>query len=200
MTEAGIKAFGPTADAAVLEGSKAFTKDFCARHGIPTAAYGRFTEADVAKDYIRETGAPIVVKADGLAAGKVVIIAETVDEALAAVDSMMADWAFGDAGAEIVVEAFLRGEEASFFALVDGEIALPLASAQDHKRVGDGDVGPNTGGMGPTPRLRRRCRHGRTHHGGHHHADRSRYEGGRAIISRCPVRRPDDHRERARTH
>ena len=148
LTAAGVKTFGPTAAAAVLEGSKAFTKDFCARHNIPTAAYGRFTDADAAKAYIREQGAPIVVKADGLAAGKGVIIAETVEQALDAVDSIMADKAFGDAGLEIVVEAFLVGEEASFFALVDGTTAIPLVAAQDHKRVGDGDVGPNTGGMG----------------------------------------------------
>jgi phosphoribosylamine--glycine ligase len=148
LDAAGIKAFGPNAAAAVLEGSKAFTKDFCARHGIPTAAYGRFTEAVAAKAYIRRQGAPIVVKADGLAAGKGVIIAETVDDALAAVDAMMADKAFGDAGAEIVVEEFMTGEEASFFALTDGSTVLALAGAQDHKRVGDGDTGPNTGGMG----------------------------------------------------
>lgn len=148
LDAAGIKAFGPNAAAAVLEGSKAFTKDFCTRHGIPTAAYGRFTEAEAAKAYIRQQGAPIVVKADGLAAGKGVIIAETVDDALAAVDAMMADKAFGDAGAEIVVEEFMTGEEASFFALADGESVLALAGAQDHKRVGDGDTGPNTGGMG----------------------------------------------------
>ncbi|GHD55141.1 phosphoribosylamine--glycine ligase [Thalassobaculum fulvum] len=148
LDAAGIKAFGPNAAAAVLEGSKAFTKDFCARHGIPTAAYGRFTEAEAAKAYIRRQGAPIVVKADGLAAGKGVIIAETVDDALAAVDAMMADKAFGDAGAEIVVEEFMTGEEASFFALTDGSTVLALAGAQDHKRVGDGDTGPNTGGMG----------------------------------------------------
>lgn len=148
LDEAGIKAFGPRANAAILEGSKAFTKDFCARHGIPTAAYGRFSDADAAKAYIRDQGAPIVVKADGLAAGKGVIIAETVEDALKAVDEIMADRAFGDAGAEVVVEAFMVGEEASFFALVDGENAVPLISAQDHKRVGDGDTGPNTGGMG----------------------------------------------------
>ncbi|MEQ9330856.1 phosphoribosylamine--glycine ligase [Thalassobaculum sp.] len=152
----GIKAFGPNAAAAVLEGSKAFTKDFCARHGIPTAAYGRFTDAEAAKAYIRGQGAPIVVKADGLAAGKGVIIAETVDEALAAVGAIMADRAFGEAGAEIVVEEFMTGEEASFFALTDGATVLPLAGAQDHKRVGDGDTGPNTGGMGaysPAPAV-----------------------------------------------
>ena len=148
LTAAGIKAFGPTAAAATLEGSKAFTKDFCARHNIPTAAYGRFTDAGTAKAYIAEQGVPIVVKADGLAAGKGVIIAETMNEALAAVDTMMADKAFGDAGAEIVVEAFMEGEEASFFALSDGDTAIPLVGAQDHKRVGDGDTGPNTGGMG----------------------------------------------------
>jgi phosphoribosylamine--glycine ligase len=148
LEQAGIKAFGPRANAAVLEGSKAFTKDFCTRHAIPTAAYGRFTDAEAAKAYIREQGAPIVVKADGLAAGKGVIIAETPEEALAAVDAMMADRAFGEAGAEIVVEEFMTGEEASFFALTDGTSVLPLAGAQDHKRVGDGDTGPNTGGMG----------------------------------------------------
>lgn len=148
LNEAGIKAFGPTAAAAVLEGSKAFTKDFCARHNIPTAAYGRFTDAEAAKAYIRDRGAPIVVKADGLAAGKGVIMAETVAQALDAVDAIMADRAFGEAGAEVVVEEWMIGEEASFFALTDGEAILPLAGAQDHKRVGDGDTGPNTGGMG----------------------------------------------------
>ena len=148
LEEAGIKAFGPSAAAAALEGSKGFMKDLCANYGIPTAAYGRFTEAEAAKAYIRETGAPIVVKADGLAAGKGVIIAETLEEALAAVDAAMHDGAFGAAGRELVVEEFLRGEEASFFALVDGEAALPLIAAQDHKRVGEGDTGPNTGGMG----------------------------------------------------
>lgn len=156
LNAAGIKAFGPTAAAAVLEGSKAFTKDFCARHGIPTAAYGRFTDADAAKAYIRGQGAPIVVKADGLAAGKGVIIAESVADALAAVDTIMADKAFGQAGAEIVVEEFMTGEEASFFALTDGATVLALAGAQDHKRVGDGDTGPNTGGMGaysPAPAV-----------------------------------------------
>jgi phosphoribosylamine--glycine ligase len=152
----GIKAFGPRADAAMLEGSKGFMKDLCARHDIPTAAYGRFTDADAAKAYIREQGAPIVVKADGLAAGKGVTVAQTVDEALDAVDQAMGDKAFGDAGAELVIEEFLPGEELSFFALVDGETALPLAGAQDHKAVGDGDTGPNTGGMGaysPAPSL-----------------------------------------------
>jgi phosphoribosylamine--glycine ligase len=152
----GIKAFGPRADAAMLEGSKGFMKDLCARHDIPTAAYGRFTDADEAKAYIRAQGAPIVVKADGLAAGKGVTVAQSVDEALDAVDQAMNDKAFGDAGTELVIEEFLPGEELSFFALVDGETALPLAGAQDHKAVGDGDTGPNTGGMGaysPAPSL-----------------------------------------------
>ncbi len=144
----GIKAFGPSAEAAQLEASKGFTKDLCTKYGIPTAAYGRFTEVGPAKAFIRDNGAPIVVKADGLAAGKGVIIAETVAEAEAAVDHMLSAGAFGAAGAEIVIEEFLTGEEASFFALIDGKHALPLVSAQDHKRVGDGDIGPNTGGMG----------------------------------------------------
>ncbi|MCR9255853.1 MAG: phosphoribosylamine--glycine ligase [Alphaproteobacteria bacterium] len=148
LTEAGIKAFGPTAAAARLEGSKGFTRDFLARHGIPSAAYGRFADLEEAKAYIRAQGAPIVVKADGLAAGKGVVVATTVDEALAAVDDMMAGGAFGGAGEEVVIEEFLDGEEASFFALIDGTTALPLAAAQDHKRAYDGDEGPNTGGMG----------------------------------------------------
>jgi len=148
LERAGIKAFGPSAAAAALEGSKGFMKDIVAKYGVPTATYGRFTDADAAKDFIRKQGAPIVVKTDGLAAGKGVVVAMTLDEALAAVDSMMADKVFGAAGDELVVEEFLTGEEASFFAIVDGETALPLAAAQDHKRVGDGDTGPNTGGMG----------------------------------------------------
>ncbi|MGE3935339.1 MAG: phosphoribosylamine--glycine ligase [Rhodospirillaceae bacterium] len=148
LEAAGIKAFGPTAAAAVLEGSKAFSKDFCIRHGIPTAAYGRFTDAAAAKAFIAARGAPIVVKADGLAAGKGVIIAQTTAEAEAAVDDMLVANRFGAAGAEVVVEEFLDGEEASFFALCDGDTAIPFGSAQDHKRVGDGDTGPNTGGMG----------------------------------------------------
>ena len=147
LTAAGLKAFGPTAAAARLEGSKGFTKDLCAKYAIPTAAYARFSEAAPAKAYVRAQGAPIVIKADGLAAGKGVIIAETVAQAEAAIDDMFAG-AFGAAGAEVVVEEFMTGEEASFFALVDGDTALPLATAQDHKRVGDGDTGPNTGGMG----------------------------------------------------
>jgi phosphoribosylamine--glycine ligase len=144
----GVKAFGPTAAAARLEGSKGFVKDLCAANSIPTAAYGRFTRIDQALDFIRERGAPIVVKADGLAAGKGVVVATTVAEAERAARDMLEANAFGAAGAEVVIEEFLEGEEASFFALVDGETALPLASAQDHKRVGDGDTGPNTGGMG----------------------------------------------------
>lgn len=143
----GIDVFGPSAAAAQLEGSKGFTKDLCAKYAIPTGAYQRFTDATAAKAYIEAEGAPIVIKADGLAAGKGVTVAMTLDEALAAVDDCF-DGAFGAAGAEVVVEAFLDGEEASFFCLCDGVNALPLASAQDHKRVGDGDTGPNTGGMG----------------------------------------------------
>ena len=144
----GIAAFGPTAAAAALEGSKSFMKDLCAREGIPTAAYRRFTEAAPAKAYIVERGTPIVVKADGLAAGKGVVVAASVAEAHAAVDAALGEGRFGAAGAEIVIEEFLAGEEASFFALVDGANVLPLVAAQDHKRVGDGDTGPNTGGMG----------------------------------------------------
>jgi phosphoribosylamine---glycine ligase len=147
LREAGFAVFGPSKAAAQLEGSKGFTKDICARYNIPTGAYQRFTAADPAKAYIRQQGAPIVVKADGLAAGKGVTVAMTLDEALAAVDDCFAG-AFGAAGAEVVVEAYLDGEEASFFCLSDGKTALALATAQDHKRVGDGDTGPNTGGMG----------------------------------------------------
>ena len=156
LEEKGIRAFGPSAEAAVLEGSKGFMKDLCARYGIPTAAYGRFTDVEAAKAFVDDRGAPIVVKADGLAAGKGVIICETVENAHRAIEDMLTGGAFGDAGAEIVVEEFMEGVEASFFALVDGENALPLASAQDHKRVGDGDTGPNTGGMGaysPAPAV-----------------------------------------------
>lgn len=149
LADAGIKAFGPSEQAARLEGSKAFTKDLCDRYDIPTAAYRRFDEPDAAKEYIHLVGAPIVVKADGLAAGKGVIICRNDNEAFAAIDHIMTEQAFGeDAGAEVVIERFLEGEELSFFALVDGEHALPLASAQDHKAAHDGDQGPNTGGMG----------------------------------------------------
>ena len=145
---AGLRIFGPTAAAAQLEGSKAFAKDFLARHGIPTAFYAVHTQVDAALDYIREKGAPIVVKADGLAAGKGVIVAMTLEEAEAAVRDMLGGNAFGDAGARVVIEEFLDGEEASFISMVDGRSALPMATSQDHKRVGDGDTGPNTGGMG----------------------------------------------------
>jgi len=147
LNAAEIPVFGPSAAAAQLEGSKGFTKDMCARYNIPTAAYGRFSDPDSAKKYICENGAPIVVKADGLAAGKGVIIAATIQEANDAVD-MMFDGGFGEAGVEVVIEEFMVGEEASFFALADGKSTLPLATAQDHKAVGDGDTGPNTGGMG----------------------------------------------------
>lgn len=147
LESAGTRVFGCSSKAAQLEGSKGFTKDLCARYGIPTAAYRRFEEAEAAKAYIRTEGAPIVVKADGLAAGKGVTVAMTLDEALEAVDACF-DGAFGGAGAEVVVEEFLTGEEASFFCLCDGKTALPFGTAQDHKRVGDGDTGPNTGGMG----------------------------------------------------
>ncbi|SEP97462.1 phosphoribosylamine--glycine ligase [Azotobacter beijerinckii] len=140
--------FGPTAAAAQLEGSKAFTKDFLARQNIPTAAYRNFTDVEPALAYLREQGAPIVVKADGLAAGKGVIVAMTLAEAEDAVRDMLSGNAFGDAGARVVIEEFLDGEEASFIVMVDGANVLPMATSQDHKRVGDGDTGPNTGGMG----------------------------------------------------
>ena len=144
----GLDIFGPTAAAAQLEGSKAFTKDFLARHAIPTADYQNFTEVEPALAYLREKGAPIVIKADGLAAGKGVIVAMTLEEAEDAVRDMLSGNAFGDAGARVVIEEFLDGEEASFIVMVDGENVLPMATSQDHKRVGDGDSGPNTGGMG----------------------------------------------------
>jgi phosphoribosylamine--glycine ligase len=152
----GIPAFGPSAAAAALEGSKAFAKDLCLRAQIPTAAHRRFRDPAAAKAFVASQGAPIVVKADGLAAGKGVTVATSLDEAYRAVDAALVERRFGDAGLEIVVEDCLSGEEASFFALVDGKTALPLATAQDYKRVGDGDIGPNTGGMGtvsPAPRL-----------------------------------------------
>lgn len=147
LEAAGIRVFGPSQKAAQLEGSKGFTKDLCARFGIPTAAYGRFNNAPKAKAYARQVGAPIVIKADGLAAGKGVTVAMELDEALDAIDACF-EGAFGAAGAEVVVEEFLEGEEASFFCICDGTTALPFGSAQDHKRVGEGDTGPNTGGMG----------------------------------------------------
>ena len=152
---AGFLTFGPSAAAARLEGSKSFTKEICDACGAPTAAYARFTSADAARDHVRRAGAPIVIKADGLAAGKGVVVAMTLDEALAAIDDMFGG-EFGAAGAEVVVEEFMTGEEASFFVLTDGVNAVPVGTAQDHKRVGDGDTGPNTGGMGaysPAPVL-----------------------------------------------
>jgi phosphoribosylamine--glycine ligase len=144
----GHRIFGPTAAAAQLEGSKAFAKEFLARHGIPTAHYAVHTNVDEALAYVRGKGAPIVIKADGLAAGKGVVVATTLAEAEAAITDMLAGNAFGAAGARVVVEEFLDGEEASFISIVDGHTALPMATSQDHKRVGDGDTGPNTGGMG----------------------------------------------------
>jgi phosphoribosylamine--glycine ligase len=156
LEEKGIKAFGPRAAAAELEGSKGFMKEICAKYAIPTAAYGRFTDIEKAKAFIREQGAPIVVKADGLAAGKGVTVAQTLDEALNAAEDALVEGQFGTAGAEIVIEEFMEGEEISVFALCDGKTALPLASAQDHKAAYDGDKGPNTGGMGaysPAPAM-----------------------------------------------
>src|SRR5215207_9705987 len=155
LAAAGIKAFGPTRAAAQLEGSKGFTKELCREFCIPTAAFARFAEAEAAKRYVRERGAPIVVKADGLAAGKGVVIAATVEDAVAAVEAMFGG-ALGSAGSQVVIEEFLEGEEASFFALCDGTTAIPFGTAQDHKRSFDGDQGPNTGGMGaysPAPTL-----------------------------------------------
>ena len=155
LEAAGFDAFGPTQAAAQLEGSKGFTKDLCAEYDIPTAAYQRFNNAPKAKMYVRQQGAPIVIKADGLAAGKGVVVAETVEEACEAIDACF-EGSFGEAGAEVVVEEFLQGEEASLFAICDGQTAVLMGTAQDHKRVGDGDTGPNTGGMGaysPAPVL-----------------------------------------------
>jgi phosphoribosylamine---glycine ligase len=163
LEAAGVKAFGPSRAAARLEGSKAFTKDLCRANNIPTAAYERFTAAAPARDYVRRAGAPIVVKADGLPAGKGVVVAATLAEAEAAIDAMFGG-SLGDAGAEVVIEEFLSGEEASFFVLCDGDNVVPLATAQDHKRAFDGDQGPNTGGMGAyspasvmTPALEQRA-------------------------------------------
>lgn len=147
LEAAGILAFGPSAEAARLEASKAFTKEICDACGAPTAGWARFTQADPAKAHITERGAPIVVKADGLAAGKGVVVAESVAQACAAVDDMLGG-GFGEAGAEVVIEEFMAGEEASFFVLSDGDTVLPIGTAQDHKRIGEGDTGPNTGGMG----------------------------------------------------
>lgn len=166
FAEAGLKCFGPTKGAAQLEGSKAFSKDFFARHKIPTAAYGNFTEIDQAVAYIKSQGAPIVVKADGLAAGKGVILAETEAEAIAAVEDMLAGNAFGDAGHRVVIEEFLVGEEASIIVIADGKNYLPMATSQDHKARDNGDTGPNTGGMGAyspapvvTPEISERIMH-----------------------------------------
>lgn len=163
FTDAGLACFGPTKGAAQLEGSKAFTKDFLARHNIPTAWYQNFTEIEPALAYVREKGAPIVIKADGLAAGKGVIVAMTLADAEEAIHDMLAGNAFGEAGHRVVIEEFLDGEEASFIVMVDGENVVPMATSQDHKRVGDGDTGPNTGGMGAyspapvvTPELHQR--------------------------------------------
>ncbi|KAF2320084.1 hypothetical protein GH714_023135 [Hevea brasiliensis] len=156
LVKAGIPTFGPSAEAAALEGSKNFMKSLCDKYGIPTAKYQTFTDLSAAKQYIQDQGAPIVIKADGLAAGKGVIVAMTLEEAYQAVDSMLVKGVFGSAGCRVIVEEYLEGEEASFFALVDGETAIPLESAQDHKRVGDHDTGLNTGGMGaysPAPVL-----------------------------------------------
>lgn len=156
----GLRCFGPRADCAQLEGSKAFTKEFLKRHNIPTAAYGTFTDVDQAIAYLDEVGAPIVVKADGLAAGKGVILAETLNEAKSAVRDMLQGNQFGDAGSRVVIEEFLTGEEASFIVMVDGTDVLPLASSQDHKAAHDGDTGPNTGGMGaysPAPVVDQTC-------------------------------------------
>ena len=154
LEHAGIKAFGPSKKAAQLEGSKAFMKDLLAKYNIPTAEYGVFDEPDAAKEYIMKMDGPVVVKADGLAAGKGVIVCHNKNEAYAAIDHIMIERAFGAAGDEVLIEAFMPGEEVSFFALVDGNTAVAMASAQDHKAVHEGDVGPNTGGMGaysPTP-------------------------------------------------
>ncbi|HTJ64432.1 MAG TPA: phosphoribosylamine--glycine ligase [Alphaproteobacteria bacterium] len=148
LAEKAITAFGPSAAAAALEGSKAYMKDIVAKYGIPTAAYRRFTDGKAAKAYVAQQGAPIVIKADGLAAGKGVTVAQTIEEANTAIDEALVGGRFGAAGEEIVVEEFMTGEEASYFALVDGETVVPLGAAQDHKAVGDGDTGPNTGGMG----------------------------------------------------
>lgn len=148
FTEAGLRIFGPSGNAAIIEGSKAFAKDLMKKYSIPSSAYGVFTDRADAEEFVRKMGAPVVVKADGLAAGKGVVVASTVEEALAAVAMIMSEKAFGSAGDRVVIEEFLQGEEASFMAFTDGRIVLPMASSQDHKRIFDGDKGPNTGGMG----------------------------------------------------
>ena len=177
--EAELRCFGPTRAAAQLEGSKSFSKDFLARHGIPTAAYASFSDIDEAAAYIREQGAPIVVKADGLAAGKGVILAQSEDEAIAAVEDMLGGNIFGEAGHRVVIEEFLQGEEASFIAMVDGMHCLPLATSQDHKARDDGDSGPNTGGMGAySPAPGDNTGHSSPGHARGHAADDPR-DGGR---------------------
>jgi len=193
FTQAGLQCFGPTRMAAQLEGSKVFSKDFLKRHHIPTAEYQSFNLIEPALEYLRAKGAPIVVKADGLAAGKGVVVAETLEQAEAAVRDMLAGNAFGSAGSRVVIEEFLAGEEASFIVMADGEHALALATSQDHKRVGDGDTGPNTGGMGRLlaclDRLRRGARTGDARGDPPHHQGHGR---GRRALHRFPVRRPHD--------
>ncbi len=190
---AGIRAFGPSRAAAQLEGSKQFTKALCAEHNIPTAAFAVFSDRDAALAYVRRQGAPLVIKADGLASGKGVIIAETVAEAEAALDACFGG-KFGAAGASVVIEEKLEGEEASFFAFSDGVNAVPLASAQDHKRAYDGDTGPNTGGMGaysPAPVMTRDANP--PHHGRDHPADHRRDARARHAIPGRALCRPDDY-------
>ena len=198
LAAAGIKVFGPCKGAARLEGSKGFTKDFCTEFNIPTASYGRFSERSEAIAYAKAQRVPIVIKADGLAAGKGVTVAMSIDEALTAIEDIFTGQ-FG--AAECVIEEFLDGEEASFFALCDGEHAVALAAAQDHKRVGDGDTGPNTGGMGaysPAPIVT--PRYVRTRHVKDHPPNRCRNEKAWTTLQRRPVRRPHDRRERAEAH
>ena len=197
LEAAGIKALGPSAAGARLEASKGFVKDLCAEHGIPTAAYRRCGDARTAKAFAATLGFPVVVKADGLAQGKGVTIADSREAADAAIDSMFAG-AFGDAGKEVVIEEFLDGEEASFFALTDGVHVLPLASAQDHKRAFDGDSGPNTGGMGaysPAPVLD--AGHRTQGDGAHRAADRGRHAHARHALSGRALCRTHDQGRRA---
>ena len=193
LTEAGIKVFGPSAKAAQLESSKGFTKDLCHRYGIPTGAYQRFTDLAEAEAYIRAQGAPIVVKADGLAAGKGVVVAETVEQALAAVRDMLAGNRFGDAGASVVIEEFLVGEEASFFALCDGEHALPLVGAQDHSASSTATRVPTRAAWAPIRRPRCSTRHAAAEHGRDHPAHRAGHGGGRHPVQGRALCRPHDH-------
>jgi phosphoribosylamine--glycine ligase len=194
MEAASIPCIGPSRAAAQLEGSKAFTKELCDAVGIPTAQWERFDDAEAAREFVRRRGAPIVVKADGLAAGKAVVVAATEAEALAAIDAMMQTRAFGEAGAAVVIEECLVGEEVSLFALCDGETALPLGAAQDHKRVGEGETGPNTGGMGaysPTPSFSTGAAGGGD---GSHHPSRARRDARRGTPFRGILcRRTDAH-------